>query len=36
MAFREIRALAAASQPIETIALLNLQLVSWPDVEGAA
>jgi transcriptional regulator with XRE-family HTH domain len=36
MAFREIRAIAAASQPIETVSLLNLQLVNWPDVEGAA
>jgi transcriptional regulator with XRE-family HTH domain len=30
-AFREIRAMAAASQPIETVALLNMQLISWPD-----
>jgi hypothetical protein len=29
-AFREIRSIAAASHPVETVALLNLQLVSWP------
>jgi transcriptional regulator with XRE-family HTH domain len=32
-AFREIRALAAASQPAEAAALLNLQLVTWDDLE---
>jgi transcriptional regulator with XRE-family HTH domain len=31
MAFREIRALAAASAPVESVALLNLQLLTWPD-----
>jgi transcriptional regulator with XRE-family HTH domain len=30
-AFREIRALAAASEPVESVALLNLQLVTWND-----
>jgi transcriptional regulator with XRE-family HTH domain len=30
-AFREIRALAAASQPIESAALLNLQLLTWNE-----
>jgi transcriptional regulator with XRE-family HTH domain len=30
MAFREIRSIAAASKP-ETVALLNLQLISWPE-----
>jgi transcriptional regulator with XRE-family HTH domain len=30
-AFREIRAIAAASQPSEAAALLNLQLVTWND-----
>lgn len=32
-AFREIRAIAAASEPVETVALLNLQLVGWGGVE---
>lgn len=27
--FREIRAIAAASEPLEAVALLNLQLVTW-------
>lgn len=31
MAFREIRSLAAASSPVESVALLNLQLLTWPD-----
>jgi Domain of unknown function (DUF4423) len=31
MAFREIRTIAAASTPVETVALLNLQLITWPD-----
>jgi transcriptional regulator with XRE-family HTH domain len=31
-AFREIRAIAAASEPAESVALLNLQLVTWNDV----
>jgi hypothetical protein len=30
-AFREIRSVAAASQPTESAALLNLQLVTWND-----
>lgn len=30
-AFREIRTVAAASTPIESVALLNVQLVTWPD-----
>jgi hypothetical protein len=30
-AFREIRAIAAASQPVQPAALLNLQLVTWND-----
>lgn len=30
-AFREIRALAAASEPVDAVALLNLQLVTWND-----
>jgi len=30
-AFREIRAIAAASEPAESVALLNLQLVTWND-----
>lgn len=34
-AFREIRALTAASNPIETIALLNMQLISWADPSPA-
>jgi transcriptional regulator with XRE-family HTH domain len=29
--FREIRALAAASEPTEAVALLNLQLVTWNE-----
>lgn len=32
-AFREVRAIAAASSPAETVALLNLQLVTWPEPE---
>jgi hypothetical protein len=31
-AFREIRAIAAASTPAETVALLHLQLVTWNDI----
>jgi transcriptional regulator with XRE-family HTH domain len=31
MAFREIRTIAAASAPVQTVALLNLQLISWPE-----
>ncbi len=30
-AFREIRAIAAASEPAESVALLNLQLVTWNE-----
>lgn len=30
-AFREIRAIAAASEPVESVALLNLQLVTWNE-----
>jgi DNA-binding phage protein len=30
-AFREIRAIAAASQPAESVALLNLHLVTWNE-----
>jgi hypothetical protein len=30
-AFREIRAIAAASEPPESVALLNLQLVTWDE-----
>lgn len=30
-AFREIRAIAAASEPTEAVALLNLQLVTWNE-----
>ncbi len=30
-AFREIRAIAASSQPSESVALLNLHLVTWND-----
>jgi hypothetical protein len=30
-AFREIRAIAAASQPAESVALLNMHLVTWND-----
>lgn len=29
--FREIRAIATASNPVQSVALLNLQLVTWPD-----
>lgn len=29
--FREVRAIVAASEPAETAALLNLQLIAWPD-----
>jgi hypothetical protein len=42
MTFREIRSIAAASSPVQTVALLNLQLISWPelgheqDIPGAA
>ncbi len=32
-AFREIRAIAAASEPAEAAALLNLQLVTWNEVD---
>jgi hypothetical protein len=31
-AFREVRAIAAASEPAESVALLNLQLVTWNEV----
>jgi len=31
--FRELRAVVAASEPCETVALINLQLVEWP-LEG--
>jgi transcriptional regulator with XRE-family HTH domain len=31
--FREIRAIAAASEPAESVALLNLQLVTWNETE---
>lgn len=34
-AFREIRAIAAASEPTQSIALLNLHLVTWNE-DGAA
>lgn len=30
-AFREIRTITAASSPIQTVALLNMQLISWPE-----
>jgi transcriptional regulator with XRE-family HTH domain len=30
-AFREIRAIAAASEPAESVALLNFQLITWDD-----
>ena len=30
-AFREIRAIAAASEPAESVALLNLHLVTWNE-----
>ena len=30
-AFREIRTIAAASEPPESVALLNLQLVTWNE-----
>jgi transcriptional regulator with XRE-family HTH domain len=30
-AFREVRAIAANSEPVETVALLNLQLITWPE-----
>jgi hypothetical protein len=30
-AFREIRAIAASSQPVQSAALLNLQLVTWNE-----
>jgi transcriptional regulator with XRE-family HTH domain len=33
-AFREIRALAAASEPVDSVALLNLQLVTWNEGEA--
>jgi transcriptional regulator with XRE-family HTH domain len=32
-AYRQIRALAAASEPVQTAALLNLQLVTFPPIE---
>jgi transcriptional regulator with XRE-family HTH domain len=32
-AFREIRALAAASEPVQSAALLNLQLVTFPAID---
>lgn len=32
-AYREIRAIAAASEPAETVALLNLQLIGWPSTD---
>jgi transcriptional regulator with XRE-family HTH domain len=35
-AFRAIRALAAASEPVQTAALLNLQLVTFPHVSEAS
>lgn len=35
-AFREIRAIAAASQPAESVALLNLDLVTWNDTAKEA
>ncbi|HEX6243490.1 MAG TPA: DUF4423 domain-containing protein, partial [Polyangiales bacterium] len=35
-AFREIRALAAASEPVDAVALLNLQLVTWNDAKAEA
>ncbi|MEL6342385.1 MAG: DUF4423 domain-containing protein [Myxococcota bacterium] len=28
--FREVRAIVAASEPCETVALINLQLIEWP------
>jgi transcriptional regulator with XRE-family HTH domain len=34
-AFREIRAVAAGSQPVQRAALLNLQLVTWPEANSA-
>ncbi|HKP61794.1 MAG TPA: DUF4423 domain-containing protein [Polyangiales bacterium] len=33
-AFREIRAIAAASEPVQSAALLNLHLVTWGDAPG--
>lgn len=30
--FRELRAIVAASEPCETVALINLQLIEWPMV----
>jgi transcriptional regulator with XRE-family HTH domain len=33
-AYREIRAIAAGSEPAESVALLNLQLVTWNDPPG--
>jgi transcriptional regulator with XRE-family HTH domain len=36
MAFREIRTIAAASQPVESVALLNLHLISWPEPRANA
>jgi transcriptional regulator with XRE-family HTH domain len=30
-AFREVRAIAAASNPVQSVALLNVELVTWPD-----
>jgi hypothetical protein len=32
LTFREIRSIAATSSPVQTVALLNLQLISWPEV----
>jgi TorA maturation chaperone TorD len=32
-AFREVRAIAASSEPMEAVALLNQQLVTWNEVE---
>jgi hypothetical protein len=33
-AFREIRAIAASSEPAESVALLNMHLVTWNDERG--
>lgn len=35
-AFREVRAIAANSEPTETVALLNLQFITWPEPAPAA
>jgi transcriptional regulator with XRE-family HTH domain len=32
-AFREVRAIASASEPLEAVALLNLQLVTWSNMQ---